>query len=341
MKSVNRVLPAIIAFVIVSALSHCGKDSQADFSSRSSSLYTGDGSSLGRNHLSNNAGYRIILNSIAVDVVPLLCGTPNSKNFTKTGIAYGQINVGNDASDFYITVSGVGGWMLKEIKLYAGEEIDIPVNQGNNAPQIGQYPVSENLIAPYPSVWSIKVAKSDLGENFWVSCRATFINAGGSVQTVWPEGDLFNTVSTASKFQCEQQDCIVVVDEGCAYGQGYWFGNGNQSWPDVNGANNGDITIGGENYTRDEARALWSSNNGNCQGIPDAKKAFAFVVSIKLSDSNVIGNSGLWDDIAIVDSWLESLDRFTDLNICDQPQAPTAVKDAIARIGDWISGHSC
>ena len=124
MKPVTRFLPVLIAFVIVSGLSNCSKDSQADFSKSSeTNLYNGDATSSGRNTLnSGDAYYRVTLNSTVVSSVPSLCGAANSKNFIKNSITHGSIVVGNDATDYYITVSGNSGWMLKEVKLFAGEE---------------------------------------------------------------------------------------------------------------------------------------------------------------------------------------------------------------------------
>ena len=172
-----------------------------------------------------------------------------------------------------------------------------------------------------------------------MSTRTSFVDPSNAVQAIWSEGITFPPSNNGSKFQYEIQTCI--IDEGCAYGQGYWFGMGNQSWPDVNGATEGHITIGGENYTRDQARAIWWANNGNCPGIPNAKKAFAFVAAIKLSGSSVIGNAGLWEDLTMVDNWLETLERLSETNICDHPSAPANVRDAIAGLGAWMDEHDC
>lgn len=339
MKFLNRIISAIIAFAIISALANCSKDTQVDYSGYNSDYsYPGDGSN-GRNSLANDPNYRIILNSTPVSTVPALCGIANTKNFIKSGIAYGQITVGNDSSDYYLSIDGVSGWVLKEIRLYAGSEINIPVSPGNGVPQIGQYPVNETMQVPYPASWSIKVDIDELGSDFWVSSRVTFINGSGTTETVWSQGNLFSPISSSSKFECEEQECV--VNEGCAHGQGHWFGTGNQSWPDANGAAAGDITLGAEDYTRDELMSIWTTINGSCQGIPDVKKAFGFVAAIKLSGTSVIGNTDFWNDVAAVDAWLESLDRLSDSNICNHPEAPIAIKEAIARIGDWIIAHHC
>lgn len=246
--------------------------------------------------------------------------------------------MGNDATDYYITISGVPGACLKDIRLYAGTEAGIPVNPGNGQPKHNDFPVQENYSAPFPTNWTLKIPIVEVGSSFWISVRTSFGTASAS-HSIWSEGLSFPPSNNGSKFQVTQQICI--VDEGCGYGQGYWFGNGNHPWPDVNGITAGDVTIGGENYTRAEARAIWWANNGNCPGIPNAKKAFAFVAAIKLSGTSVIGNSALWNDVAIADAWLASLDRLSPDNICSHPDASAAVMQAVGRIGDWLDAHDC
>ena len=222
--------------------------------------------------------------------------------------------------------------------MYVGTETGIPVNDGNGMPKHNEFPIQKNFGSPYPTTWSLQIPIADLGNKPWLSVRVSFVNSSGT-QAIWSEGIGFPPSNNGSKFSFDQQVCI--VDEGCAYGQGYWFGNGNQSWPDVNGVNDGDVTIGDEHYSRAQARAIWWANNGQCPGIPNAKKAFAFVAAIKLSGSNVKGNAGLWVDLALADSWLASLDRLSPDNICSHPTAPVNIMDAVARLGAWMDEHNC
>lgn len=276
---------------------------------------------------------------VSPSLVPALCGTTLTRNFIKNTTTYGTVVVGNDATDYYITISGATGNSLKDIRLYAGAESGIPVNSGNGMPKHNEFPVQANFSSPYPGAWSLKIPIADLGDQFWISVRTTFRTASNAEQSIWSEGILFPPSNNGSKFQVGRQQCI--IDEGCAFGQGYWFGMGNQSWPDVNGADAGHVTIGDEHYTREEARAIWWANNGNCPGIPNAKKAFAFVAAIRLSGSSVIGNTGLWNDMETVDIWLASLDRLTPENICEHPSASASVMSAVARIGAWMDEHDC
>lgn len=280
----------------------------------------------------------VSFNRSEVESVPALCGTSTVKSFINNSTSYGTISVGNDATDYYITISCNGSWSLKDISLYAGSDAGIPVNNGGMA-QHNQFPVQKSYNSPCPGSWSLKIPIADLGNAFSISVRTNFMSPSGSTTAVWSEGSMISSPRPPTKFSFTEQVCI--IDEGCAWGQGYWFGNGNQSWPDVNGTTDGSVTIGYENYTRDEARAIWWANNGQCPGIPDAKKAFAFVAAIKLSGASVIGNVELWAEVAAADVWLASLERLSPDNICDQPVAPEYVKDAVAGIGAWLDAHEC
>ena len=330
MKLTTRTCMAAFAIASLTIWSSCTKTSHTEVERTSLS------SSEEINITGTDPNSSAFADRTPVNSIPLLCGTPVVKNFIKNGIVYGSIQVGNDATNYYITVSGNAGWQLKDLRLYTGTEAGIPVN-GGGLPKHADFP-SHVFSVPYPSTQSFQIPIADLGDNFWVSVRANFIS-GGSEQALWSEGILFASNNAASKFSYIREQCI--VDEGCAFGQGYWFGNGNLSWPDVNGVNTGHVTIGAEYYTRDEPRAIWWANNGLCPGIPNAKKAFAFVAAIRLSDANVIGNATLWSDMATIDAWLESLERLTPENICSHPDASATVMAAVARLGDWMDEHDC
>lgn len=333
MKTITRTAMAIIAIATFFTWQACSKSGRSDLN---------DSNTPFAEVLSLNvAGDELTANrtEVSTSSIPALCGTATVKNFLKNTSSYGTITVGNDATDYYITISGNTGWSLKDIRLYAGDEASIPVNSGNGMPKHNDFPVQKNFTNPCPAAWSLKIPIADLGDGFWISVRTSFVDASNSVQTLWSEGSPFPPSNNGSKFAVTRQTCI--IDEGCAYGQGYWYGNGNTAWPDVNGADEGDITVGGEHYTRAQARAIWWANNGNCPGIPNAKKAFAFVSAIMLSDDNVTGNVKMWEDMTIVDNWLASLDRLSPDNICSHPDAPASVMAAVARLGEWMDAHPC
>lgn len=125
--------------------------------------------------------------------------------------------------------------------------------------------------------------------------------------------------------------------EGCSFSQGYWFAKPGLVWPDVNGADAGNVTIGGHFYTQVEGKAIW--NTSNAGGIPDTKKAFLQVAAIKLSADNVLITASVWDDVQIVEDWLTTLPKLTTANLKNWKNSDAAA--AAGRIGDWITLNHC
>ena len=334
MNNIIRTGMAVIAITALTTWVGCKKNILSETTSNTQTTETANVRTLSVSGSDALAARTVVSPS----TVPVLCGTSTVKNFLKNTTTYGTITVGNDATDYYITISGLPGSTIKGIQLYAGTESGIPVNSGNGMPKQNDFPVQESFSAPYPAAWSLKIPISEVGDNFWISVKTSLMTPAGN-QALWSEGTTFPPSNVGSKFQIVKQTCI--IDEGCGYGQGYWFGNGNQSWPDVNGISAGNVTIGSENYTRAEARAIWWANNGNCPGIPNAKKAFAFVASIRLNGASIYGNESLWMDVMLANTWLESLERLSPDNICDHPAASAEVMAAVGRIGDWLEVHNC
>ncbi|MBP6687191.1 MAG: hypothetical protein KA160_04965 [Lacibacter sp.] len=125
--------------------------------------------------------------------------------------------------------------------------------------------------------------------------------------------------------------------EGCSFSQGYWFAKPNLVWPDVNGADAGNVTIGGHFYTQAEGKAIW--NTSNAGGIADTKKAFLQVAAIKLSADNVLVTATVWADVLIVENWLSTLPKLTPANLKNWKNKDVAA--AAGRIGDWITLNHC
>lgn len=125
--------------------------------------------------------------------------------------------------------------------------------------------------------------------------------------------------------------------EGCGFSQGYWFAKPNLVWPDVNGADAGNVTIGGHFYTQAEGKAIW--NTSNAGGIPDTKKAFLQVAAIKLSADNVLPTASVWADVQIIENWLSTLPKLTTSNLKNWKNKDAAA--AAGRIGNWIQLYHC
>jgi len=135
--------------------------------------------------------------------------------------------------------------------------------------------------------------------------------------------------------------------EGCSMSQGYWFAKPGVVWPDVNGTDPGQVTIGGKFYTQAEGVAIW--NTANAGGISDAKKGFLQVASILLSDDDVFATASVWPDVAIVQNWLATKPKLSangaggTLKVQPKSAANTNSNagSAAGRIGDWININHC
>lgn len=144
-------------------------------------------------------------------------------------------------------------------------------------------------------------------------------------------------------FGCKEEGPL----EGCAFSQGYWFAKPGVVWPDVNGTDPGNVTIGGKYYTQAEGVAIW--NTSNAKGISDAKKGFCQVAAILLSGDNVFSTASVWPYVATVQNWLSTKAKLSadGLNgtLKVQPKSAantnTAAGTAAGSIGDWINTNHC
>lgn len=125
----------------------------------------------------------------------------------------------------------------------------------------------------------------------------------------------------------------------CYYGQGYWFGSGKRTWPDLNGGTvSGTITIGSFNYSQDDAWSIWKSSNSG--GKKDAKKAFVLLSTLQLSGPNVPMYTNMDADVAMVTNWLNGLGALSGSNL-PASKMPSDVKAAYNRLKDWMENHEC
>ncbi len=120
----------------------------------------------------------------------------------------------------------------------------------------------------------------------------------------------------------------------CSYSQGYWFANSDHPWPDLNGAEEGNITVGGYNYSEAEGRSIWNSSNAS--GISESKKAFLSVCTIKLSVVPPAAN--VWTYVNALENWLKSLTKLTPANL---PAGATSIKKSCSKLEQWISTNHC
>ncbi len=144
-------------------------------------------------------------------------------------------------------------------------------------------------------------------------------------------------------FGCQENGPL----EGCAFSQGYWFAKPGVVWPDVNGADPGQVTIGGKYYTQAEGVAIW--NTSNAGGISDAKKGFLQTAAILLSGNQVFPTATVWPDVTIVQNWLAGKPKLSangaggTLRVQPRSAANSnaAAGNAGGRIGNWINANHC
>jgi len=138
----------------------------------------------------------------------------------------------------------------------------------------------------------------------------------------------------------------------CYYGQGYWFANGNHTWPDVNGTTmqNQNVTVGNHHYSQQEGQMIWNTSNSG--GKKDAKKAYTMIASMKLSNycgsytgypsgsGHQGGHTGYMMDMQTVENWMHPMGELSSSNM-PSAQMPSHVKHAYERLKSWMEMKEC
>ena len=108
-------------------------------------------------------------------------------------------------------------------------------------------------------------------------------------------------------------------------------------WNDVNGlgAENGDVTIAGYEYTEAEGRAIY---NTITNGYSDSRDGFIQVATLKLSSTNYPQELELLTAVTTIESWLLTRGKLTPDN-CGGNN--TAVRNAINFLNSWIPRYAC
>lgn len=137
-------------------------------------------------------------------VVHLIAGNP--KNVINV---IGNVTVGNDAENLYVTYETKGGWEIDETHLYVGNCDSVPTTKKGNAIP-GQFPET-NII--YTSAIKIvySIPLETLPECFCVAAHAAVVKEGCEGQTAWGEGVLIvgeeENGSWGMKFNVCKEEC--------------------------------------------------------------------------------------------------------------------------------------
>lgn len=120
----------------------------------------------------------------------------------------------------------------------------------------------------------------------------------------------------------------------CSRTVDFWFGKINNTWPDINGSNPGNITIGGIDYDEKTGRAIANASTPNIEF--DVKHVFMLLVTLKLS--NVPTDNPVWKYATECENWLTSLGRIHEDNIQNNNKKLIAF---VREINNWINSHLC
>ena len=273
-------------------------------------------------------------------VVPLCAG----QHFN---IGTVTVKTGSD-NNVYVTYTVKSNWYIKELHLYVGDDAGIPVN-GSGNPMPGHFPYTETFLPPY-IIQEYTFVIPNVPSSATIAAHASVVKiaiGNGSIidqQTAWgdgcsgtritPEEQNWGTKFTYNRGNCAPPD---ICSRAVHYYFDSTFNNADIPWHDVNGAANiGNVTIGGYDYTEAEGREIY--NTVDINGMPDAKKGFISIATLRLSSTNYSQEVDLLLAVTTIDSWLTTCGKLSPTNL---PTNNPTVRDAANYIQSWISTHIC
>jgi hypothetical protein len=164
------------------------------------------------------AGLTLAAGAPAATAAPTTCGTSTTKTlYAGQTTDAGQVVVGNDATNLYVTFTTTGGWQLSKTHVHAADSLaGIPVNKAGN-PQIGnfRYQTTHN---PPVTTFTYTIPKSAVGpdnnvNSLVVAAHADLVKVDGSGKVVasetgWGGGTRFtDRGSWATYLVHEWQSC--------------------------------------------------------------------------------------------------------------------------------------
>ena len=342
MKNISFKL--VLFFLFTLAGLSCRKSLQLDPGNRgeinSTDISTESGSGT---QLSTLPGYTLLtqVTYCSPMVVPL-CAGQHSNIGTVT------VKTGSD-DNVYITYTVKSNWYLTELHLYAGDDAGIPVN-GSGNPIPGHFPYTETFLPPY-TIQEYTFIIPNLPSTSTIAAHASVVKisiGNGNIidqQTAWGDGCSGTRITDqgnwGTKFTYNRGNCE--PPEICSKAVHYYFDstlNGEDiPWVDVNGtgySNSGNVTIGGYNYSEAEGRAIYNTVDVN--GMPDAKKGFISIATLRLSCTNYSQETDLLLAVTTIDTWLITCGKLSPTNL---PTYNQEVRDAADYIQSWISSHIC
>lgn len=250
-------------------------------------------------------------------------------------------------NNVYITYLVTGNWRLEALHLYAGPDAGIPVNNSGN-PVPGQFPYTKTFYAPY-IVQQYTFVIPNLPDSFTVAAHAAVVEVMGTQivnsQTGWGDGCSGTRINEkgnwGTKFTYKKGHCLPGL---CSEQSTYFFETSQEPWPDVNGLingingiNNGNVTVGGYDYTEEEGKEIYNSPDPN--GMPDSKNAFIQVATLKLSHTDYTQHSDLLQATITIENWLYT--TCGKLSPSNLPTGNPEVEKAANFLHSWIQANNC
>jgi hypothetical protein len=284
-----------------------------------------------------------------------------------TNIGTVTVKTGSDKNT-YVTYTLNPNWYFYEINLYAGTEAGLPLTAYGYANPT-KYPYQKHFYSAQTS-WSFRI--SGLPSYFTVSAQANAVKVSYNrivdQQVAWGDGcsgTRINLLNWATKFNYLRGNCMAEEEQICAKPVNYFFDstlNGvDIAWPDVNGSpialldslglpivdilglpivvnNNGNVTIGGQNYTEAEGRAIFKTVTPGV--MPDSKNGFIHLATLRLSSTavNQAKDATLLMAVNTIETWLATKGKLSPTNL---PTGNIAVRNAANFISTWIKIYTC
>jgi hypothetical protein len=193
----------------------------------------------------------------------------------------------------------------------------------------------------------------DPGDIIYIAAYAVVPGQDGVGGMVWA-GDLTPPEKNPNTryFSYTIKDCETPEEPGehCLFTQGYWFAKPNVIWPSET------VTIGGENYTKAEARAIFFGPNIKT-GKTDAKQAFLQAAALQL---NLNGDPGLeahlagitntsdpcykvLEALATINTYFSGKPKATPTTINNYAYYPkdSAIREAAEKISSCLNSDHC
>ncbi len=235
--------------------------------------------------------------------------------------------INNNSGTVDFTYSVEAPWKIIFVSLYVGDCAQIPVNSSGNAVP-GLYPYKKSLADGGDITALIQVPRDAISTCGCISAHAVVYNTvTGATETAWAEGTRFTHTNWAMYFPYCLADCY----QGCAYPFLYWY-------YEVNASNlPPSITLGEHVYTPGELYSI--SQYADIQNATDSKNCLIQIATIKLSETHIPSNSGVWNDVSICQNYLNTFGQ--KLSPTYLPTGNSNARQAADRIANWIRNNNC